>query len=224
MTMLAVSVSQPDIAVLAMARRSRFRPCAITLPQDRIAADIDTLPLWTWVRNRPAAINKGGKPRHGKPIVKHCISCGCVINRGSRGHCRPCGHIGLKREVPDDFRAVLLKLGSHGAARHFKASLSTVTRWRREISMSKHERAKRTSAGPRPFASGFQQRPLLCNRDVTVAGQAADFLRKFGAVYRCDADGKPNAKGSHWKRNFSVLTDDELMGRAERLGWSAVEM
>lgn len=60
-------------------------------------------------------------------------------------------------------------------------------------------------------------------RDLTLAGQAADFLRRFGSVYRCDVTGKPNSKGTRWKRNYSVLTDDELMHRARRLGWTPME-
>jgi hypothetical protein len=221
---VAAQVFLSSSTVAAMPRRSRFRPCAITLPRDRIAADIDTLPLWTWFRNRPALPNRGGRARHGNPIIKHCVTCGCVINRTARRQCRPCSHIGLKREVPDDFRSVLFNLGSHGAAKHYHASLSTVTRWRREMGITPLTKTKTSPSQPRPFASGFRQSPLMCKREITLAGQAADFLRKFGAVYRCDENGLPNAKGEFWKRNFSVLSDDELVSRARRLGFVETEI
>ena len=148
----------------------------------------------------------------------HRCACGSPISPYSRGKCRPCGYIGLKRDVPEGFLVILRLVGSQGAARHFKASLGTVTRWRREIGLVPQERARK--AIMRSVRSrGFQEVKLIICRDFTLPGQAASFLRRFGAVYRCDERGNPNAKGSHWKRNFSVLDDGELMDRAKRLGW-----
>lgn len=156
----------------------------------------------------------------------HCIDCGTPISPYSRGRCRSCGYKGLKREVPDDFAKVVRVMGSQGAARHYHTSLSTVTRWRREMGMVKHERAKRPSfSGGGTFRTrGFVERPLMTNRDFTLAGQAAEFLRHYGSVYRCDASGKPNAKGTHWKRNFSILTDDQIVSRAKRLGFEPFDV
>lgn len=150
-----------------------------------------------------------------------CIDCQAPISPYSRGRCRQCGYVGLKRAVPDEFEVILRKLGSQGAARHFHASLGTVTRWRREIGLRPQERARKPSMFGAVRSRGFSERPLLLRRDFTLAGQAADFLRRYGSVYRCDANGKPNPKGVCWKRNFSVLTDEEIMGRATRLGWVA---
>lgn len=153
----------------------------------------------------------------------HCTDCGVPISPYSRGRCRKCGYVGLKRAVPDDFHAVLRLRGSQGAAEHYHASLATVTRWRREVGFRPQERARKPSMMGITRSRGFVERPLMLCRDFTLAGQAADFLRKWGAVYRCDEVGKPNAKGSHWKRNFTVLTDDEIRHRATRLGWKAME-
>lgn len=195
---------------------------ALTMPRKALhfRNQVEALPLFAWMM---AAKSRGGRPRTGTQPVKHCRSCGVQISRYSRGHCRSCGYIGLKRSCPDDFLSVLHRLGSQGAAKHFNASLSTVTRWRREAGMVLHERARRVRSGGLP-----KQRGLICSgllqRDVTLPGQAADFLRQYGSVHRCNENGKPDSKGKFWRRNFSVLTDDELMGRAERLGWSAVEM
>jgi hypothetical protein len=112
-------------------------------------------------------------------------------------------------------------LGSQGAARHYRSSLATVTRWRIEIGLSRHERAiKPSMIGPSPYRSkGFSERPLMQNRDLSVAGQAADYLRRFPSVYRCDENGKPNAKGQWWRRNFSVLSADQIIATARKLGW-----
>jgi hypothetical protein len=178
------------------------------------------LPLFAWA----TAAKRGGRPRsNSQPPAKHCKTCGTQISRYSRGHCRSCGYLGLKRDCPDDFLDVLHRLGSQGAAKHFNASLSTVTRWRLEAGLKLHERARRVKSG------GFQkQRGLIASglpqRDVTLPGQAADFLRQFGSVWRCDLKGKPSVKGTHWRRNLAVLSDDELMARAVRLGWKAMEV
>lgn len=56
-------------------------------------------------------------------------------------------------------------------------------------------------------------------RDMSRAGMAADYLKRFGPVFRCDAQGKPSAKGTHWARGRFVLTGDEIIARAERNGW-----
>jgi hypothetical protein len=168
---------------------------------------------------------QGGSGGSGQPQSyrgNHCQTCNAPISPYSRGKCRPCGYIGLKRDVPEDFLIILRLVGSQGAARHFYASLGTVTRWRREIGLVPQERARKSLV--RAMRSrGFQEVKLIVCRDFTLPGQAASFLRRFGAVYRCDLSGKPNAKGSHWKRNFSVLDDGELMDRAKRLGWTEQE-
>lgn len=175
------------------------------------------LPLFAWV----ATAKRGGRPRsNSQPPAKHCKTCGTQISRYSRGHCRRCGYLGLKRSCPDDFLGVLHRLGSQGAAKHFNASLSTVTRWRRECGMVLHERARR-APHPGPMFKARQGFLIIDRpqRDMSLAGQAADHLRQFGSVYRCDANGKASPKGTHWRRNNAVLTDAEIMARAERLGW-----
>lgn len=56
-------------------------------------------------------------------------------------------------------------------------------------------------------------------RDMSRAGLAADYLRRFSSVFRCDAQGKPSEKGTHWARGRHALTGDEIIDRAMRLGW-----
>lgn len=200
-------------------RKRRFRPCAISLPQDAIFADVSSLPLFAFLRAPERPIYR---PR-ATPQVKHCRECGVVINRSSRGRCKPCATIGLKRSMPEDFLPILRKLGSQGAARHYHASLATVTRWRRELELKPQARMKK-GIGQSRTDRGFVPRPLIQNRDMSLAGQAADFLRGFGAVYRCDERGRATPKGTHWRRGFAVMGDDELMHRAQRLGWCGTEM
>ena len=58
-------------------------------------------------------------------------------------------------------------------------------------------------------------------KDGSRAGLAAEFLKKYGPVYRCTAMGATDPKGTHWRRNSSILTDAEIIERAEYNGWSA---
>lgn len=163
--------------------------------------------------------------KRSKYPAKHCRTCGTEINRSSRGQCKPCSVIGLRRACPEDFLTVLRKLGSQGAARHYHASLATVTRWRRERGLTPQLRMMRSS---RPtgttghLSRGFTPRPMIQHRDMTTAGMAAEFLRRYGSVYRCDPDGTPNSKGTHWRRFLNVVTDEDLIARAKKLGWNEV--
>jgi len=56
-------------------------------------------------------------------------------------------------------------------------------------------------------------------RDMSRAGQAAHYLRKFSRVFRCDSVGNPLPDGAYWMRGRAVLTDDELIERAIYKGW-----
>jgi len=152
-----------------------------------------------------------------------CTDCGRRISPYSRGRCEGCAYEFMKRPMPDDFMEILKKHGSAGAAKHYRASLSTVTRWRRDSGISKHERAK-----PARYCGGkfnFSERPLIVHRDMAQAGQAADFLRKFAAVYRCDESGRvpKRGQGKFWNRNGYVLTDEELIAKARRMGWAPIQ-
>ncbi|WP_311271067.1 hypothetical protein [Sphingobium sp. WCS2017Hpa-17] len=119
---------------------------------------------------------------------------------------------------------ILRKLGSCGAAKHYRSSLSTVTRWRREIGLLPHERTRYRQ--PTFRQQMFKQAPLRVVRDYTSVGQAADFLRRFAAVYRCDEKGQVPKRGGglFWNRNGYVLTDEELMAKARRLGWEPARL
>lgn len=150
----------------------------------------------------------------------HCPDCGTAISKYSRGRCRECGGKARMRPMPDDFAQVLRGLGSQGAAAHYRASLGTITRWRRLVGLQPHHRAKLRSK-PAPGAYNFRvgQAVMHIKRDYSRGGQAAEFLRKFGAVYRCRQTGAADPKGLFWSRYGRVLDEEQLISRATRLGW-----
>lgn len=151
-----------------------------------------------------------------------CIDCGAPISETSRGRCVACGHAPLLRKMPADFVSVLRRLGSSQlAARHYRASLTAVTRWRREADLLPHRPAVRVSRTGRlnRGSFGMSLRAPVTQRDMTEAGRAADFLQRFGPVFRCLTTGKAHPKGTYWNRNGHVLSDREIVARAERLGF-----
>lgn len=164
------------------------------------------------------------KRRRATPKPRACRECGTPISAYSRGRCEPCAYSAMRKPPPDDLAIILRKLGSCGAAKHYGSSLSTVTRWRREIGLMPHERTRYRQPTFRPQM--FKLAPLLVVRDYTSVGQAADFLRKFGPVSRCEADGQypKRGNGTCWNRNGYILSDDELMAKARRLGWKPVRI
>lgn len=169
----------------------------------------------------PSLIGQAAVPK--SHAGNHCLDCGVPISVYSRGRCRTCAYLKLKRPVPDDFIAVLRCKGSVLAADHYRTSASTITRWRRELDLRPHMRAKKRT-GPIRRMSAFTERPLVQHKDWSLIGQAAEFLRHIGPVFRCLASGAAAEKGEFWNRNGFVLTDDDLMSRAHRLGWVPVEI
>lgn len=177
---------------------------------------------------------------NGGPVLEHhahvhaianetqrraCIDCKAEISAFGSGRCKRCAYRAKSRPVPPDFLEQLARRGSGGCAVHYRASLTTITKWRRASGLRPQLRMRRSPS----MGGGFKRQTgtlarIMIHRDHSDAGQAADFLRRFGAVYRCDEGGKPNSKGAFWNRNNHVLDDGEIMFRAKRLGWSPVRV
>lgn len=54
---------------------------------------------------------------------------------------------------------------------------------------------------------------------LSYAGEAAEYLKKYGPVTRCNEAGRFDPKGSMWRRGSTVLTDDEVIERAVAKGF-----
>lgn len=63
--------------------------------------------------------------------------------------------------------------------------------------------------------------PQIRGRVQGHADMAAQHLQKYAPVFRCSPDGSPNPKGSCWRYGSTVLTEAEMIARAERKGWDA---
>lgn len=133
-----------------------------------------------------------------------------------------------ERAIPAGFAAFYLDHPSRQVEAEFKVGHRVIRRWAERLGI-KREAATVRIAPSRPRQ--MRGKPASTNRhvipDVTLAGRAADFLRRYGAVYRCTERGGADPKGTHWRRGSTVLTAAELIERAEGLGfepdgWKAI--
>jgi len=107
---------------------------------------------------------------------------------------------------------------------HYAAGKATVRRWASELALRKQPFGTGRPKGSKSVTTAkllpfHKPAPVPLMRDLSVAGQAADYLRRLGPVIRCDAAGKYDPAGSHYRRGSTVLTAGEIIARAERLGW-----
>ena len=73
---------------------------------------------------------------------------------------------------------------------------------------------------PRVVHSFIPQRGLGNHRSFERAygpeDQAADVLRRYGPVYRCDERGRMDTKGKLWRFGMVICDGEELIARADR--------
>ncbi len=82
-------------------------------------------------------------------------------------------------------------------------------------------KAKANSIGLKKAAGNFghQRRKFDGQRAKGAADMAAQHLRRDAPVFRCDVNGAANPKGKCWRYGNAVLTEAELIAKAERKGW-----
>lgn len=151
-----------------------------------------------------------------------------------------CGQGGVQqRAAPADFDEQFAKMSVEALAEHYRAGMHTVRRWAKEKGLTRpvgyNGQINRQPAKPKaPKIAAPRKaavRPTFCapklvahhplvtlsrHRDMSAAGQAADYLRQFGAVWRCTETGRPDPAGKFWRRGSAVLSDTEIV---ERAGW-----
>lgn len=145
----------------------------------------------------------------------------------------------VSKAVPDDFEANWRRMSIRALAAHYRRQCMTVVEWARELGLNRKDAplrvckpkpakvakprvvriVKPTKETTKPLKpNAFQNVPVdRVQRDMSAAGQAADYLRRFGPVYRCDWRGLPLADGFFWRRGTAILTDQDLIERADWL-------
>jgi hypothetical protein len=136
--------------------------------------------------------------------------------------------------IPGDFARVAAGQTVRHVSLYYGRSRDMVLRWFEETGTPRGaDRPNKLAAPKRPKAPASPRQPRAnepfrnvahapaCvtrhERDMSAAGQAADYLRQFGAIYRCGETGKACVSGKFWRRGNAVLSDAELIERADYL-------
>lgn len=133
--------------------------------------------------------------------------------------------------VPEGFAELAPTMLLVELCRHYGCGDKLIHRWLEEcgVSMKAYHTPAPKHAAPRRrmLGSGFiLSGPMAAQLPGPKAGReedAAQYLRRFSAVYRCGERGAADTGGAFWRCGDSILTPDELEARARRHGWDPDE-
>lgn len=130
--------------------------------------------------------------------------------------------------IPDDYAERARMTPQRALAEHYGVGRGTVQEWHKRAGVSRERKAAepkpkapKALIAPAKLVTHHKVMKVEVYRDFSVAGQAADFLRRLGPLWRCDADGRQTVRGRYWRRGSAVLTDAEIIARAMQRGWRA---
>ena len=118
------------------------------------------------------------------------------------------------RPCPDDFAQVALTMSKTALRRHYGTSDDVIARW---ILHTGVQPLKVVPVPPSVFRMPHNGSPRVQRlKNYDRYDEAADILRKWFAVYRCDERGRLDEKGIFWRVGNIVVDRDELLARAAR--------
>jgi hypothetical protein len=121
------------------------------------------------------------------------------------------------RPVPDDFAHVAPSMSKTQLGDRYKVSHDVINRWLRLSGVKAMERTRVAHRSSRLVPTRGTGRPnLTITRAASIYDIAANELRRFGPVFRCDDRGIYRQAGDYWRMGWSILTPDELLERAAR--------
>lgn len=126
--------------------------------------------------------------------------------------------------LPDGFELVAPVMTMRELKERFGKGKTTIWKWCRRANVQPRRASTHPPRASRPIGHIHAGRKLNPfdgpHRDISRAGQAADYLRQFGPVIRCNSAGRYDQNGDHWRRGSSILCADEIIARAIRNGWN----
>ena len=129
---------------------------------------------------------------------------------------------GQEKPIPEDFERLCATMTRKEIAEHCGVSLHTVSRW---VKTSGCVPVKGVP-GPR-YTRGKYRNPLklytMDTRRDCRASRAQSFLQRYVPVWRCSETGQFDPKGSHFRVDGIIRTEEEMIARAERKGFGAEE-
>lgn len=135
---------------------------------------------------------------------------------------------GMVRQAPPQFANMAPTMTIAALSAHFRAGRARVRRWLAELDIEPGKRSYpsyvphlRRASNRNPLGS-LKTQDFGAHGDGSLAQRAVDeCLRHYAPVYRCDEAGKQDCHGRFWRVGSAVLTDDEIVARAQRKGWDA---
>lgn len=119
-----------------------------------------------------------------------------------------------KLSMPADFKAAQAGLTIMQLCTRYGVGRDRIRRWLAEAGIN---RGEVRLIKPNAYMTAPVDR---VRRDTTRAGMAASFMQRQGwIVYRCNEIGRQMADGPKWRCGSVVITDADLIARAERKGW-----
>lgn len=134
--------------------------------------------------------------------------------------------------IPEDF-AERWKTSSQAVlVEHYGKSIATISRWCKEARLTRaapsNFRSAAKAAKPKPAPQRNKRASVHAigqpsqsfsgyARDTSRVGRAVEYLQRFGAVSRCDENGVLRTDGKFWRRGSSILTDDDIIERADSM-------
>lgn len=128
--------------------------------------------------------------------------------------------------IPEGFDDLARITPTKPLSEHYGVSRSTVRLWRRERNIPTPGRCLppklvKPKTVTRPIGATYKPAPVTIHRDQSLAGRAvSECLQKLGRIFRCDEEGRQDRNGKLWNRNGFILSDDDVIDRARRNGWS----
>lgn len=158
-------------------------------------------------------------------LAKHYRADDKTIKRwlSQTGICAAQGNQGGRRGTPPplDFAEIAPTLGLVALSKHYGISHKTIKRWMNETGVKAKPHVPHERSQPkRKFNRVVRIRPgdfqISRTRVTTIYEDAANVLRAYTAVYRCNERGGFDVKGKFWRAGNIILTPDELLERAAR--------
>ncbi len=124
-----------------------------------------------------------------------------------------------KVETPKGFAEIVPLLTIEQLEERFGLKRGVIYRMCRENGLLPARKPMKRRVSYRPWGAPPKALDPV-NHDGSRAALAAEFLRRWAPVYRCDAEGHQLQDGFFWRHGRQVRTDDELIERATAKGWN----
>jgi len=148
-----------------------------------------------------------------KVVRRWADEVGISLSNGRNGH-----------PVPDKWEELAAVNTIVDLQRMFNVDRKVIKRWMAETEIEpvpfnrkgiipvnrkpKSERAFKVMGSP--------HKAIINTRPRSIWDDAADVLRRFFPVYRCDEKGRADLKGRYWRVGMVILTPDDLLARADK--------